>query len=181
MDTRHLDQFSSDQLRRLLDPEADRTSAWSADDAADVWRHQLRSPLPPSWGTAKADSPATTFADALFTPAASLDTLRRVKDYAKTATSAAGVAQPAVTAGATGRRLPRAVVFDEPDLPPDIARLLYYLAIAAASVHHGAAISSLTSGEFEAGVHWCLLRPYVSDAERNLLLAASSDRARGTS
>ncbi len=152
-------ESSPDRLAELLRRPGDAPEpAWSADELAEVFRHQLAVPVeeeldrgdaPPGDAAApkrrKSGPRPKTFSDLLHRPNPPLDLLRRVKDYAKAA-----------------RNNPRG------PLPAEIATALYFGVIASALVHRGERLTSLIDQRLFRGLRWMIGQTWLDDATRDL-------------
>jgi hypothetical protein len=58
-------------------------------------------------------------------------------------------------------------------LPPEVASVVYYAAIAAALARYGERISDLDDHQLRAGLGWVVARPWVVDELRTLAQAAA--------
>ena len=168
-------------LASLFDLEAEKTRRWGDGDLAAILRHQLRTALGPGLGRPDrrradrghadrgradrrldpSDQPATpdparpqegdrrhdaqTFGDLFQHPDPPLDLLRRVKEFAKAADADSGA-----------------------PLPTPVATVLYYGAIVAALLRHGARISALGDEDLRYGVSWSINQPWLDDGTRSL-------------
>ena len=152
-------QRSKDILRALMDPSQPDAVPWSSSDLRAILEHQLATPLVSEFDQlAEASrlsgdrvlsileaSGCRTFRDAIRNASQSADAIRLVKDLAK-----ASLAQ-------------------DGDLPRDVARVLYVLAIV-----HGrqAGVSNLTSlddASLERETRRCLTFGWLPDEIRRLL------------
>jgi len=123
-----------------------------------LWRHQLGSPLQFDLGTIEPNSSARlrrlseaeglllrSLGDLLLHPRPPLELLRLAKDFAK-----AHEQSP-----------------DDP-LPPEMARMLYYTAIAAAWARCGRRITTLDDAQLRRAFDWALAQPWVDGATKEL-------------
>jgi hypothetical protein len=125
---------SPETLADLLSDSPGPDRLWNAPDYPAVWRHQLRSPVFPETSTPGQ----LTFAALFTTSTPCLNTLRRVKDFAK------------LQCGAP-----------ENALPHEIASGLYYCTIAAAYVRLGTLISEQTEAELLQGWEWTARQSWI--------------------
>ncbi len=58
-------------------------------------------------------------------------------------------------------------------LPPEVATVLYFAAIAAAEVRCDRRITELADEKLREGLRWCIEREWVDDAMRTLLVEAA--------
>ncbi len=161
-----------------------RTVPWTPGELPDLLRHQLSAPLAgdlpvaaprgvgaASGGTGRDEVTSggtvagfaarlgradPSFADLLTAPAPPLGLLRLVKEFGKRCD-----ADP-----------------DRP-LPPEVASVLYFAAIAAAYVRHGARITALGDDALRAGVDWALAQPWLDGRLRPLFAEARERLAPG--
>jgi len=157
-------ESSPGRLAELLRRPGDAPEpAWSVDELAEVFRHQLAVPVEEELDRGDAphgDAPPRaaepprprksgprrkTFADLLHRPNPPLDLLRKVKDYAKAA-----------------RNNPRG------PLPAEIATALYFGVIASALVHRGQRLTSLVDQRLFRGLRWMIGQTWLDDATRDL-------------
>ena len=133
---------------------------WGARDLGDILGHQLQMPLP--FAAVANEAPATdargphaaaaiTFEGLLTNPEPPLELLRLTKEYAKTAD------QP-----------------PEGGVPPEVATVLYYAAIAAAVLRCGERISRVDDPTLRDGITWALRQQWVGEPLRSLFLDAQS-------
>jgi RNA polymerase sigma-70 factor (ECF subfamily) len=110
----------------------------------------LAPPLAARLGALGGAPVRTSFAELLRHPAPGVELLSLAKDFAK------------------GNRA-------DPDSPlgPEAATALYYAAIAAARVRHGAAISGQDPAAVRAGLRWVAAQPWVNAEVRALAAAAA--------
>ena len=148
-------------LAELLRPGSALSSGWSADELAEILRHQMTVPvkleLIPAAGE-RPDGPQATdphadlsFREFLGHPLPSLPLLREVKDYAKAA-----------------RSDPRGA------LPAEIATVLYFACIAAALLRHRARLTSLDERPLVRGLQWLAALPWADALTRALAAEALS-------
>ena len=134
------------RLARLLVDDLEQIEKWSEAELGAMLTHQLAAALESELvGTnktqeAEADSSPIrfTFRDAIFGQAASVDSLRRIKEYAKAH-----------------------LVRKDPCFPAEISRVLYYGSVMAAYRLHGERITSLTDARFRTGVDWVLRQAWI--------------------
>jgi hypothetical protein len=141
---------------------------WGSDDLASILAHQLRAPLlfdlhrlasargggaagtpPDPWADAAARQ-IHSFGDLLDHPTPPRELLLMTKAFAK----------PADEGGA-------------PALPPEVASVLYFAAIAAALLRLGERITTLDDRAIANGLAWTLSRSWVGPELRTLLGAAA--------
>jgi hypothetical protein len=65
-----------------------------------------------------------------------------------------------------------------PGLPGQVARALYYTAVAAAWLRHHTRISSMSDAEVIAALNWVCRQPWASEEIRELATAAANDLSR---
>jgi hypothetical protein len=156
------------RLAALLGQAADDSPRWLADDLADILAHQLRAPLlfdlqriRPTTTThdpraepdplGRPDGPEIHSLGKLFGhPSPPLALLRLTKDFAKTSDAQPGSA-----------------------LPPEIASMLYFAAIAAALVRLGERITALDDRALGDGVRWALAQSWIDGQTRSLFELAA--------
>lgn len=132
---------------------------WRPEELAAVFRHQMNAPVmvdlagvePALSGKLKTLCEAEglvlkSFGDLFAHPQPPLELLRLVKEFAKANRSHV-----------------------ESVLPPELASVLYYLAIAAASVRWGGRISALGEHELRRGFDWALGQSWIDRVSRELL------------
>lgn len=140
----------------------DSASSWSDEELAEILSEFLRSPLPATldrWSLlapevrSAIDSHGLAVAADVFTSdAPPVAVLEGVKTLAKLQDSA-----------------------PEPDLPPRVARVVYYAAILHARATTGALITSLPADELDRGVKWCLDRAWIPRELASVFEAALAD------
>lgn len=146
------------RLATLFAIEDQTGTSWDKGDLAALLRHQLSAPLEEESESklpddlAKAQSstereaaPIRTFNDLFHHPSPPLALLRMVKDFAK---------------------LNR--IQNRGALPPEVAVVIYYAAIAAALLRHGEAISNLAPTQLLKGIVWALERPWLDGSLEDL-------------
>lgn len=148
-------------LALLMDAAASDDSPWQADDLAGVLRHQLRAALAPDLSpqnlekqaaiqglAGAAEPPIATFADLLHHPNPPVELLQHCRDFAK-----------------------RHGLKANGPLPPDAARVIYYMAILVAR-RHGLKISRLSDADLQTGAEWVASRKWVDPHTRGLAQTA---------
>jgi hypothetical protein len=135
------------QLSKIVDFD-DVESPWQAHEMAAVLRHQLAAPMvfgpeDGAWGSGRAPA---TFGELLCRTDPPLPLLKLMKDFAR-----AHTIQP------------------HSPIPREIATVLYYAAILAALVRHGARISGLDDEPLRKGVQAVLLNDWLDESTRTLL------------
>ncbi|MBP7828442.1 MAG: hypothetical protein KA248_00850 [Kiritimatiellae bacterium] len=146
------------KLAHLLDPDGPMTE-WRPEELGAVFRHQLTAPVqfdlagfdPAFAARVRLLSGAQgllvkSFRDLFQHPHPPVALLEAVKDFAK-----------------------RAARSREAVLPRDVARMLYYLSIAAALVHCHKRITSLEAAELLRGLKWARGQEWLEDDMRGLL------------
>ncbi len=137
----------TDRLARLLVDDFEESGNWFPSELGAIRMHQLGAPLEPelvvpdqnrseSTSAASQNSPQRTFRDVLFSEAASVEALRRIKDYAK-------------------------AHLKDSCFPAEVARVLFYACVLAARRGRGERITSLTDSQCLAGVDWVLNRDWI--------------------
>lgn len=149
------------QLAELFRPGCALPTGWSADELAQIIRHQMTVPVglelrPGAAGSERHDEPQggdphgrLSFQEFLAHPLPSLLLLREVKDYAKAA-----------------RNDPRGA------LPVEIATVLYFACIAAALLRHRERLTSLDDSQLSRGLQWLAALPWTEDCTRALAVEA---------
>jgi hypothetical protein len=142
-------------LAALFDANAS-AGAFGQDELASAWRHQLGARLEPDLADSMPERLATLRSDR----AATASLARSYRDLL------ADPATPAPVLDAIGR-LAKAAIGESDAIDP-VMRAIYFLAIAAARVHCGTAISSLDPAGVRAGVDWVISQPWLDEAGREL-------------
>lgn len=145
-------QGDTEGWAQLLKDESDTQENWSEAELGAMLDHQLAAALEPELWVAEATpmvTPATnpaacTFRDAIFGQIASLESLRRINDYA-------------------WEQMSRA----EAILPEEIARVLYYGSAMAARRFSGECGCLLSQARLKAGVNWVLAQEWIDPAIRD--------------
>ena len=137
-------------MSRLFDLEAESEIPWSTSDLAHLWRHQLATRLSADLSLPDSSTGSRTFADLLQSTAPPLELLELVKQFAR-----------------------RAAAESPPALPREVAAMLYLAANCAALVQLGRKISSATPSALAAQLQQALTQPWLDEATRRLLQAAS--------
>lgn len=135
------------QLSKIMDFD-DTESPWQAHEMGAVLRHQLAAPMvfgpeDGAWGSSRAPA---TFGELLSRTDPPLPLLKLMKDFARTHTI-----QP------------------HSPIPREIAMVLYFAAILAALVRHGARISGLDDEPLRKGVLAVLENDWLDEPTRTLL------------
>ena len=152
-------QRSKDILRALMDPSEPDVVPWSSSDLRAILEHQLATPLVSELdqlaeaGRIPSDqvlrileaSGCRTFLDVIRNVSLCADAIRLVKDLAKTSLAHSG------------------------DLPRDVARVLYVLAILRAQQAGVSDLTSLDSASLERETRRCLTFGWLPDEIRCLL------------
>ncbi len=146
------------ELARLIELE-DVQHAWAPEEWAEVFQHQLQTPLsadlasegPPLDERLAAcreagECPLVTFGDLIRSDAPPLDLLLRLKNFSKKFIKGA-----------------------ETGIPREIATLLYYLSILRAFLIHKKRISSLDSASLREGLEWSLRQQWIPADVRRIL------------
>jgi hypothetical protein len=154
---RDLSGLARDLNGILQDTEPSRP-CWNESDYAGLLRHQLNASLANDLGTMFQDAPAlvkqengTTFGALLASANPSLPLLRMVRHFAKKLADRGDAYYPA-----------------------DLARVLYFSAIAAALVHSGSKITSLPIEDAQTGFQWALNCSWLTTDLKNLFKKAST-------
>ena len=145
------------RLSVLMQP-GEPASFWNPEDYAQILQHQLEAPLefpvsgsgPAVDGDWKTDPRIRTFGELLLHPHPPVKLLELTKELAKASTD----------------RL-------DGELPPDVATVLYFAAIAAAMVR-GTRITTLPDAEVLAGLEWSLRREWLASSLKALFTSARS-------
>src|SRR5205823_4989142 len=87
--------------------------------------------------------PLNSFGDLLSHPRPPLELLELTKEFAKTSDTRASS-----------------------PLPPEVATVLYYAAIVAARLRHGAGITGLGARDLRDGIAWALRQPWLDGRVR---------------
>lgn len=148
----------ADSLAQLFDTAGMPSRPWSDADLGAVFRHQMSAPvefdlnaLGPGAGERLSTLAAAnhlvlrSFRDLLDHPNPPLELLRMTKDF--------------------GRRLRS---HPESPVPPEVASVLYFAAIACALARHRQRISRLDDKELSRGFRWSCSLPWVDDGLRTL-------------
>ena len=158
-----LDDSSAGDLARLIAMGTDSIPRWQPQDLADIFEHQLTTPLAYDVGTLadtnpeqlrhlmeSAQPPIRTFRDLLTHAQPPLKLLELVKEAAKT------------------RR-------DDPanPVPPSIASAVYYACLAMARVRRGTSLTSMKDDDYGQGLRWALAQDWISDSIRVVFQNAS--------
>ena len=138
-------------LARLFEVGSGAVIGWDKSDLAEIFEHQLRSPLLPDLrpsadriqslglaGRSNAGVPLKTFGDLLAHPAPPLPLLQLAKDFAKTADQRA----------------------DHP-LRAEVASALYELTIAAAILRHRTKMTTMAPADLKKGLEWTQQQPWI--------------------
>jgi hypothetical protein len=143
--TRDLTETHPSRLSALMGLDAQQ-SLWSEADLAAILRHLLETPI--STQTGQPDH-RQTFGQLFAARKPSIEHLRTVKEFAKSA------------------RI-------DPDvgLPADIATVIYYATLIAARLRCKQAISQLSDPELRDGIDWTLSRPWLPDTLTHLFRIA---------
>lgn len=134
-----------ESLAQLLRMDADTPEMWTAAELADVFEHQLRTPLECCLPELDGPWAAKTFGQLLHDPAPPLEFLDEVKKYAK-------------TCGAEGDSLPK-----------QVAGALYLAAIASALLHCGKRITAADAGSLATKLKWGQCQPWIDSRTQALL------------
>jgi hypothetical protein len=135
-----------------------REALWLDSDKADILRHQLSVPVVADLRRCSAVDEATlsqiqdlsagiappTFAQVLYHPAPSLQLLRAIKDFGKSAAQEDG------------------------PLPSEVAYVLYYAAILVARLRHDEQITAMDDLAIREGAEWAIQQPWVDEATRKI-------------
>jgi hypothetical protein len=157
---------SKDIIRALMDPSRPDTVPWSSSDLRAMLEHQLAAPLAcellrlAETSRRSFDEVASvvgglkgaTFGQLLENPTPCLEAIELVKDYAKAALRRDG------------------------DLPRDVARVLYVMAILRGRQAGYPAISSLDNVNVKGETRRCLTFGWLPDRVQDFLRSASLDQ-----
>jgi hypothetical protein len=141
------------RLAALFTLDESGRDVWQPEELLHILAHQLSSPLVfdgSRLAAATEGEPLVSFRDLFRHPSPPLELLRLTKDFAK---------------GSDERT--------EDPLPPEVATVLYYGAIAVALVRHGARISSLDDARLRDGIAWALDQPWVDPATTRVFVDAA--------
>ncbi len=148
-------------LGRLLHKDAPLSAAWTKDDLADLFRHQLQTHLKDEAIDPQVlrDCPAALEIDApienlLLDPDMPVTVLISLKAYARW----------------LGEQ-------DVANYPRDCATALYYCAIGAAWLHTGEHITSLPEADLQAGLTWTASQAWIPEHVREMLINAGGREA----
>lgn len=161
MEPRDLTNANRDALSQLLETDAD--SVWNATDLHAILCHQLDADvefdLTHFGGVAKetltsvrassADNRSCTFGQMLTSGEPPLEVLDMIRRFAK-----------------------RARTQESAGIPKEIATVLYYAAIAAARLRHGASLSKLDDEALRGGLTWGLEQAWLTEPLRDLFTEA---------
>jgi hypothetical protein len=149
-------------LAAFLAAGSEAARLWRPEELSAIFRHQMTAPILVDLG---GFDPATavrlktlseaqslllkSFSDLFHHPVPPLELLTVTKDFAK-----ANMDHP------------------ESSLPQEVAAVLYYASIAAASVRLDARISQLKDAELQRGLLWAKDQPWVDGQTRDLFVQA---------
>jgi len=133
-------------LASLLAPASGASALWRDDDLGALLRHQLGTTVP-------GDS--ATFDQVLTAGRGDVESLNRVKEFAKSAR-----------------------VDADSGIPPAVCHVLYYAAIAAARTLHGATLTRLDDATLARGFDWAISLPWIGEPLRGLIRRAAESIAR---
>ena len=152
------------RLSLLVKGTADDEDLWRPEEFAAIFRHQLTVPLctdlaglAPQLGEklaglrTPAGRPVDTFDDLFTHPAPPVALLELVKEFAKTSRR-------------PGRR----------QLPPEVASMLYYLAIGIALLRCDHRLTRLSGPALREGFRWASAQSWADEATRDLLCRAEA-------
>lgn len=169
MEPRDLTNASGDVLSRLLACKTDADSVWSATDLRAILCHQLDADVEfdlthfggvaeetlSSVRVSAADSRSCTFGQILTSTDPPLEVLDMIRRFAK-----------------------RSRTQDSGGIPKEVATVLYYAAIAAARLRHGASLSRLDDEALRSGLDWGLEQTWLTEPLRDLFAEAlQADRS----
>jgi hypothetical protein len=156
VDSKVIHAAASRKLAKLLEPTGDSPTIYHGANPAVILRHQLDAPLAeelasPICGAEGRGEPLIgldpslrTFADLFHHANPPIDLLKRAKEFSKSCRA-------------------------NPDLlPPEVATLLYYTAIAVARVRHGEKITQLDDAGLRTGFEWAVAQPWVDEKIKQL-------------
>jgi hypothetical protein len=153
--TVNLEELSRSDAARLssLWPGAvdGSSGTWLPADLGAVLRHQLAVPLDDDPAVPHVHDPAMTCGALLSSAQPRLESLRRLKDWAK----------PNMTR-------------DDGDVPREVAGVLYFAAILSARLRLGERISELTDDRLMNAIDWMLLLRWLDDGLAKLLREAAA-------
>ena len=159
MERHELTHASRDALSRLLACERDPAPPWNATDLHAILRHQLETDIEfdlthfggdvketlVSVTASQVEKGCRTFEQALTTADTPLELLDLIRRFAK-----------------------RLRANESEELPDEVATVLYFAAIAAARLHHGASLSKLDDQTLQEGLSWGLEQSWLTESLRNL-------------
>lgn len=156
-----------DRLAELLEQDASGTSVWRPEELADVLRHQLASVIMVDLNAESSSGGQQlcrlseaeglllkSYSDLLRHPVPPLALLRKVKDYAKTASAT-----------------------PNGPLPPEVGRVLYYACLACALVRRNEYMSTLKEDELRSGFTWVLGLDWAEPMIKELCAQALKTRS----
>jgi len=139
-------------LHALLDASDSTDAGWTEEDYGSLLEHQLSArlceelaPIFSDVSNALADSKDQTFGDLLGAASPSLPALKMVRVFAK-----------------------QMIARDDRSYPDEVARVLYFSAIAAAQIHGGERISKLEPAQLLDGYTWARGRSWLTSDLRAL-------------
>ena len=134
-------------LTGLMNLATSDTIAWSPDELAAIWQHQLHASLTVDLGPLADICPgAWTFGNVVGDPAPPVELLRKIKDFAKRHTRG------------------------DAALPPEIATILYYVSIGLAMLRCDSRISELSDLALHQGFAWASEQAWLDGDCRALFL-----------
>ena len=159
MEPRDLTNANRDALAQLLSCKTDADSVWSATDLHAILCHQLDADVEfdlthfggvaketlTSVRTLSADNQPCTFGQMLTSAEPPLEVLDMIRRFAK-----------------------RLRTQESAGIPKEVATVLYYAAIAAARLRHGASLSKLDDEALRSGLNWGLEQTWLTEPLRAL-------------
>jgi hypothetical protein len=155
-------KVAGQRVAEVLDLAQDESIPWGPEELGAIFRHQMTAPLLVDLGAldpalaaqfqALADGSGLllkSFGDLLGHATPPLALLQMIKDFAK-----------------------RHQCHQRSFLPLPIARVLYYLTIAAALVRWRERITSLSDSDLRQGFRWAIAQAWMNEAARDLLRQA---------
>lgn len=150
---RNYDELKTDaqHLRHILEETSSDRPTWAEEEFGAILRHQLNVPVDDEHIGIPVPAPSRSLHALLSSPRPDVETLRVVKDYARTLRQD----------GTSG-------------FPAPVATVLYYAAITAAEQRAGERISELDNASLREGCAWALEQTWLTDELRSLFDAGMS-------
>jgi hypothetical protein len=159
MEPSDLNSASRDALSQLLACDKQSGATWNGSDLHSILRHQLDTDVEfdlthfggvaketlASQLTGRGQAEYGTFGQLLTAPDSPLEMLDLIRRFAK-----------------------RSRTQTPGELPEEVATVLYYAAIAAARLRHGASLSKLDDEALQAGLEWGLKQTWLTEPLQDL-------------